>query len=247
LNVNHNSLLTKKIIEMSELKRQKWDKSEAVTKGKQSLTLLETYNAELSPRFSEEKQEEHTANVGELEKRIPGQVTTLSGQKSTTAAQNEIIKTIGKRVGSIRNIVGANASQEIKKAFGVGSKYSLTVMGVAGAVDTIVKAYNQYTAWSNGAGIIAKDITELTALEASLYSADDKQGVSIYARKAATMDKNTLQRAVEDGVTKISALGIQEFELTNPAVAKLFADLIPSSPSAAKKASAKAKPKPAAV
>lgn len=233
---------------MSELKNPKWDKSDAVTKGKQSLTLLETYKAELSPRFPEAEQAQHTANVGEFEKRIPGQATALSEQKSTTAAQNETIKTIGKRVGNIRNIVmGTNASQEIKKAFGVGSKYSLTVMGVSGAVNTIVNAYNQYTAWSNGAGIIAKDITELTALEASLYSADNKQGESIYARKAATMDKNTLQRAVEDGVTKISALGIQEFELTNPAVAKMFADLIPSSPSAAKKAAAKAKAKPASV
>jgi hypothetical protein len=229
---------------MSELKRQKWDKGDAVNKGKQSLSLLETYNAELSPRIPEDEREQHTANVAELEKRIPAQSTNLSGQKSTTAAQNETIKTIGKRVGSIRNIVmSTNASQEIKKAFGVGVKYSTTVMGVAGAVDTIVKAYNQYTAWSNGAGIIAKDIAELTALEASLYSADTKQGESIYARKAATMDKNTLQRTVEDGISKISALGVQEFELNNPAVAKLFADLIPSYPSAAKKAASKAKAK----
>lgn len=228
---------------MKELKKQKWDKGDAVTKGKQSLSLLETYNVELSPRFPEEEREQHTANVAELEKRIPAQATNLSGQKSTTAAQNEIVKTVNKRVGSIRNIVmSTNANQEIKKAFGVGVKYSVTVSGVAGAVDTIVKAYDQYTAWSNGAGIIAKDIAEITALETSLYNADNKQGESIYARKAATMDKNTLQRTVEDAITKISALGIQEFELNNPAVAKkLFADLIPSSPSAAKKAAAKAK------
>jgi hypothetical protein len=43
------------------------------------------------------------------------------------------------------------------------------------------------------------------------------------------MDKNTLQRAIEDEVTKISGLGFHEYEITNPDVAALFAGLIPGS------------------
>jgi hypothetical protein len=41
------------------------------------------------------------------------------------------------------------------------------------------------------------------------------------------MDKNTLQRAVEDEITKISAMGILEFQRKDPSVSRLFADLIP--------------------
>lgn len=231
------------IAKNSGTKEPKWDSGVAVAKGKQSLSLVDTYKTELAPRIAEEVKAQHVANVNELEIRLKNQDTNLSGQKSTTAAQDQTIQKVNQRVVSIRQIVtGANASVEIKNAYGVGSRIILTVIGVSGAANTIITAYNQFTAWSNSAGIIQKDIDELVALEEMLYSADSTQEKSKYARKAATMDKNTLQRAVEDGVTKISTLGIHEFELSNPPVAKLFADLIPSSPAKTKKAAAKVTP-----
>lgn len=227
----------------SGTKDPKWDSGVAVAKGKQSVSLTEAYKSELSPRIAEEESEQHAANVTELEQRLKKQGTNLSGQKSTTAAQNQTIKQVNKRVVSLKQIVvGANASMEIKNAYGVGSRVVLTVNGVSSAANTIITAYKQFTAWSNSAGIIQKDIDELVALEKALYSADTTQGMSIYARKAATMDKNTLQRAVEDGVTKISSLGVHEFEISNPSAAKLFADLIPGSTPKPKSSAAKATP-----
>ncbi len=50
----------------------------------------------------------------------------------------------------------------------------------------------------------------------------------MFTRKSKTMDKNILQRAVEDEVSKISALGQHVFLNKDAAVAKLFEDLIPS-------------------
>lgn len=138
---------------------------------------------------------------------------------------------------SLRGIVkAANASAEIKNAFGVGTRINPVVGSVSSAVKTIITAYSLYKQWSNSVGIIDKDIEELTAMEASLYSADEKQEKNKYARKAATADKNTLHRAVEDEITRISALGVQEFEISKPAVAKQFADLIPSASAKTKKA-----------
>ncbi len=145
------------------------------------------------------------------------------------------------RVASIRKVVnGANTPAEIKIAYGVGGKNRPTVMMASSAAQTVIAAYNLYKDWSNRNGILEKDITELTTLDAALFTSDDRQVKSIFERKAATMDKNTLQRNVEDMVTRIAGLGFHEFELTNPPVAKLFADLIPSAPQ--KNGAKKAKP-----
>ena len=61
----------------------------------------------------------------------------------------------------------------------------------------------------------------------ALDNADDVQEISKFQRKASTMDKNTLQRRVEDLVTKISVIGIRVFRKKDPAVVPLFEGLIP--------------------
>lgn len=225
---------------MTEIKKQKWGSGVSVSKGKQASILFETYQTELKPRFPDEERAQFEANLAEFEKRLPGQQTNLAGQKSSTSAQDEVIKKVNKRVVSIRGIVMAsNPGAEIKNAYAVGSKLQLTVSSASSSAQVTIAGYNLFKVWSNKAGILQKDIDELTTLEASLFTADDSQEKTIYTRKAATMDKNTLHREVEDGITKISALGFHEFELANPSVAKLFADLIPSAPAKAKKKDAK--------
>lgn len=223
---------------MAETKRPKWDGSVAISKGKQAISLFETYRADLAPRFPADEFSQFSANIPVLEKKISGKDTVLSVQKSSTSVQNDTVKLINTRVVGIRNIIrSANPSSEIYNAFGLSTKIVLTVLGVAGPADTIVLAYAKHKAWCNSKGIIEKDITELTALTNSLFSADDVQEQNIYARKASTLDANTLQREVEDQITRISALGCHEFELTNPAASKMFADLIPAT-APAKKATA---------
>jgi len=53
------------------------------------------------------------------------------------------------------------------------------------------------------------------------------QDDSMYVRKAKTMDKNTLQREVEDEVSRLSSLGGRHYS-KNPTVRVQFEDLIPA-------------------
>ncbi|HEX3007583.1 MAG TPA: hypothetical protein VHO90_08210 [Bacteroidales bacterium] len=215
---------------MPETKQVKWDGGIVVIKGKQSVSLFKAHQTELKPRMAEEEFNQHDANVTEFEKRLSGQSTNLATQKSSTSAQDQIAETINMRVISVRRTIKAsNPTDEIKNAYGIGNKLSSTVGGASAAVAVTSAAYNKFKVWSNSAGILEKDITELNTLETSLYSADDSQEDTKYQRKAATMNKNTLQRNIEDKITKISSIGIQEFQLTNPELAKLFGGLIPSS------------------
>lgn len=214
---------------MADIKRPKWDGGVAVSKGKQAISLFDAYQAELSIRLLPNEVLQFKADIPVLELKLAGKVTVLSVQKASTSAQDIIIKNINKRVVGLRDIIrSSNPNSEISNAFGLSTKITSTILGVVGPADTIVLAYPQYRDWCIGAGILEKDIEELTTLTNSLFSADNVQENSIFTRKAATMNVNTLHRAVEDKITKISALGVHEFELTNPPVAKLFADLIPA-------------------
>jgi hypothetical protein len=228
---------------MAILKKAKWDIGVAISKGKQSISLLETYQSAFGARLTTNDIDQHKANVTELEKRRAGQQENLSNQKSKTSGQEVAINLLHNRVASIRNVVkGNNPSPEILKAYGVGEKFILTVSGVTAAANMVITAYHDHTSWSNAAGLIDADMEEISALADALNTADNVQETTIFNRKSATMDKNTLHRAVEDMVTKISTLGVHEFAIKNPGVAALFADLIPGSSKPAKKATEETSP-----
>jgi len=103
-----------------------------------------------------------------------------------------------------------------------------TVHGVIASGNIVIDANLKYGTWSKDAGIIEADITEIKTLIKALSDVGKVQDDSMYVRKAKTMDKNTLQREVEDEVSKLSALGIRHFS-KNPTVRIQFEDLIPAS------------------
>lgn len=215
---------------MENEKRTKWEIGVAISKGKQSVSLLETYLKAVEPRLKPDEAVQHRANVAELEKRRSGQPEALVEQKSKTVGQDSAITELHDCVISIRNIVkSSNAPAAISKAYGVGEKVPPTVSGIMAASNMIVNAYNANAEWSNNAGIIEADMEEMATLQEVLGTADSVQESSKFTRKSKTMDKNTLQRAVEDEVTKISAVGVHVFAKKDPAVAALFAGLIPGS------------------
>ena len=128
-----------------------------------------------------------------------------------------------------RMVLAVTPEGDVSTSFGVGEKVSEKSMpSLVAAANTVINGYNANTEWANTkAGIIEDDITEITELLALLDTADDVQEKAKFERKAKTLDKNTLQRSVEDLVTKISAVGIKVFRKQNPDVAKLFEGLIP--------------------
>ena len=213
-----------------EPKRPKWDIGVAIAKGKESLSLLQTYSADLQPRLKPDEAEQLRANVAELEINRSGQPEMLVDQKSKTEGQNEAIDELLLTISGLRRLVRSNnPPAEILKSFGVGEQIIKTVSSINTAANLVINAYNNHSAWCADAGIIEADIEEIDALKERLKSADDTQETSKFTRKSRTLDKNTLQRTVEDEVTKISALGIHIFQRKDPAVANLFAGLIPGS------------------
>jgi len=213
---------------MEDNKGPKWYATEAINSGKTSLRLLELYGIDLKTRLKTDEQAQHKANVEEFETRIPGQKQTLMAQKSSTQGQEAVITELNDTIVSIRNVVRyGNASKEIMVAYGVGDKITRTVSSVTAAGNIILDAYKKYGPWSKEAGILESDITEITTLIKALGTVEKVQDDSMYVRKAKTMDKNTLQREVEDEVSRLSALGARQFS-KNPTVRKQFEDLIPS-------------------
>jgi hypothetical protein len=212
-------------------KRPKWDSSVAVIKGKQSNELVSKYQNEIQGRFQPDDLPQHKANVVELETRLSGQKENLVDQKSKTLGQNEAMNILHSQVIGIRGIVkSCNPAAEIAKSFGVGEKINDSKTSVISSAKIVMAGYSKNQEWCNTtAGILEDDIVEMNDLVNSINGKDDTQETSKFVRKSRTMDKNTLQRTIEDMVTRISAIGIHVFRLSNPEVANLFAGLIPSS------------------
>jgi hypothetical protein len=213
---------------MEDNKDPKWTATEAINSGKTSLRLLETHGTALQSRLRTDEQQQHKANVEELETRVMGQKQTLTAQMSNTQAQEKAIHDLNDTIISIHDVVRKNnASKEITVAYGVGERISQSVIGVTAAANVVIDAHLKYGAWSKDAGIIEADITEVKDLIKAVNDVGKVQGDSKFVRKAKTMDKNTLQREVEDEVSRLSVLGARHFG-KNPTVRKQFEDLIPA-------------------
>jgi hypothetical protein len=209
-------------------KDTKWLLNQAIEAGKKSLPLATAYEAAITPRLEPDELKQHEANVIELAARQSGQKQNLSDQKSKTGKQDEVIGKINSKVVGIHNMVRSkNPTLEISEAFGIGQRIILTIGGVTAAANIVMDGFKKFPEWSKSAGIIEADNTKLKELLVTLGSSDKVQVDSMFTRKAKTMGKNELQRTVEDGVTRISAIGAHVFNDENPAVARLFEDLIP--------------------
>jgi len=215
---------------MSIEKKPKWDISATISAGSKTYTLTMKYRKELEPRLQPNEADELKSNCAELEARRSGQTESLVVQKSKTLSQAEVNNQLRSIIGGVRNIVKNTKSvtPDLLKAFGVGEKMNNTINSSVAAGNIIINGYKSHTAWSNSAGILEADITEIQDLVAKLTKAEEGKGNAMFTRKSKTMDKNMLQRAVEDEVSKISALGQHVFRHKDPSIAKLFEELIPA-------------------
>jgi hypothetical protein len=214
---------------MANDKKFKWELSSAINAGKRTYALASTYRSDLEARLQPDELEQLNANIIELEQRRAGQTESLIDQKAKTISQGEAIVDLHDAVIGIRGIVKGSSSvtSDILKAYGVGERLSPIVSSVIAAGNIIITAYNENVSWSNSAGIIEADITEISELVNNLSLAEKLQNNSMFTRKAKTMNKNILQRTIEDEVTKISAIGQHIFRKKDAAVVKLFEELMP--------------------
>jgi hypothetical protein len=216
---------------MSDLKLPKWEIGQSVYAGNQGYALAKKYQSDIEGRLKPGEIEELGTGVTELERKRAGQSEVLTSQKSKTQDQNITVDTLHQDVMDIRNTVKAVSDNAgILKAFGIGENIHKNVSSVTAGGNMILNGYADHKDWANNeTGILDEDMEIISAEILALSSADGVQENSIFQRKASTMDKNTLQRRVEDLVIKISVTGVRVFRKKDPAVVALFEGLIPKS------------------
>lgn len=211
----------------------KWTTEEAVDKGKQGIELLTKYRSDIENRFKPGEIETLQSSVLELESSgKAGQSEALVNQKAQTLNKGEIASELLEEIMAVRSLVKAvNAPSDILMMFGVGVSVSANSQSqLIAAANLVISGYNQHREWAQKeAGILEDDIVEIQGLHDQLSGSDDTLEKKKFARRAKTVDKNTLQRTVEDLITKTSAIGVKVFRKKNKAIVPLFEALIPGS------------------
>ncbi|MBN1184533.1 MAG: hypothetical protein JXB49_19730 [Bacteroidales bacterium] len=213
-------------------KRPKWDLASTINAGTNTYELGTKYHEEINARLQPGELEELVKQVKVLDALRSGQQEVLASQKGKTGTQDETARLLHTVVMELRQMVQtATDDAGIRKTFGVGENtHADSISSVKASANMILDGYDKFTEWANNeAGIIDADMDEVAGLLMELTAADEEQEVSKLTRKLTTMDKDVLQRLVEDKITKISSIVVRVFGRKDPAVAKLFKDLIPNS------------------
>ena len=207
----------------------KWSLDDAITKGQKAYDLAVKYRVDIEKRLKPGVLDAFGVGVENLKAARDGQKTGMTSQKSRTARQDDAAAELSRELSDIREMIKASrAESTILKAFGVGeNRGGLSVKGVSADAKNVIAAYDDHKDWAlNEAGIIEEDISIVTELLSALSGADLSQEEEKTARKTATADKNTLQKKVEDTVTRLSAIGTKAFRRSNPETARLFEEII---------------------
>lgn len=209
----------------------KWDISDVIFRGKQSLDLYDAHSGELGRRLKTDEIETLRTGVPELEMRRSGQPETLNVLKTSTKGKNLVAQDLLTLIMDTRGQVkAATSNPEILQAFGVGQRIQVgTQVSLRTGANLVINAYNKYREWCSEAGILEQDIEEIKSINDKLTETDSMQEKAKFDRKVKTVDKGTLQRELEDIITKISFAGVKEFRTKNPSVVPLFEGLIPGS------------------
>jgi hypothetical protein len=226
----------------------KWSTDEAVDRGKQAVKLTQAYRTDMENRFKPGEIELLEKNLKDLElSGKPGQVQTLNVQKAQKKTKEDIATELQENVMSIRGMVKAVPdSSDKQQGFGIGTPANKNNLPqLVAAAGMIINCFNQNREWAmTEAGILEEDIEEIEAIRDQLTNADSTLSDKKVERKVKTADKNTLQRKVEELITKVSAIGITVFRKKNKALVPLFEALIPGSASSSSTAENETKPEP---
>lgn len=229
----------------------KWTSEQALDKGKQAVELTGKYRSDLENRFKPGEIELLQTSVAEMESAgKPGQSEALVGQKAQTLNKGETAKELQEEIITTRGQVkAANPSSDILMNFGVGTSASANNQSqLIAASNMVISGFNLHQEWAQKeAGILEEDIEAIQALRNQLIGADGTLEQKKFARKAKTVNKNTLQRTIEDLVTKTSAIGVKVFRKKDKAIVPLFEALIPGSSGGSSDTQEEPTPEPAAA
>jgi hypothetical protein len=213
------------------IKKPKWKLQKAVSKGRSAINLVKTYQEKIIDRLAPGEFDKLQTGVDVLATKGSGQTETLNAQKTETKSVDSKLIQAYDGVSAIRKLVTKTTNdKEIRTAFGIGTKVAHnSISEIKASINIIAEGYKRFTGWANSSGIIESDITDLKALIPQLTTAITTRDETKTGRSTTTVDKDVIQRTVEDIVTKISGIGVLAFHKSNPELVPLFEALIPGS------------------
>lgn len=209
----------------------KWLIADVITSGRQAKELSKQYRDEIVKHMKLTEIEELETGMDELDSSKAGQSEKLVEQKTETKNKDLLLSDFHTIIIDIRGLVKAapKVTAEKSSAFGVGVKTKSNVVSEnVAAANMIIDSFEKYKEWAiDEAGIVEDDIALLKTSRDQLKNADESQDKKVFERKVTTVDKNVLQRRIEELITKVSAVGAMAFRTKQPSLVPLFEGLIP--------------------
>ena len=149
--------------------------------------------------------------------------------KSLTAKQNAQAGDLAGLVSLVRAAIFRKfpGNKTLTRKFGVGEKVTTgKVSSVTGGAEKVLAAAEKHPAETAQAAVLQSDLKELRGLLAALTTTDSVQEKSKADSKRATASRNAAVLRLQEAVKDISFAGQLAFRKSNPARAKIYADLI---------------------
>lgn len=210
----------------------RWKIERTLDHGKAAWELYTKHQPDLEKRLKPGQAQTLKSGLELLGDAKAGQTEVLTIQKTKTQTKEKILADLFDSVGDLKTMIrNATNDHGILKAFGIGETVnSNSISSVQAATNTFITAYNDNTQWAQAeTGILQEDIARLESLETDLENSSSNQGAAKMNRKVKTVDKNTLQRQVEDITARISGAGVLTYRFSRPELVPLFEALVPSS------------------
>lgn len=216
---------------MSQVKKPTWLVDVAVRVGEAALKLSMDHRAVLDSRLPAGTIDRLGADLAVLRDMAAGASVARATKSSATLTQKEACRAGLHLVAAIRSAVrdARPADKALHKAFGVGVRVKdKKVSSVEAALQTILDAAAREPEAAAEVGLRPEDVEEVRLAKAALGAADTSQEVKKVSAKAATSDRDGAHLRVEALVRRIIGASRLAFR-GQPAVARMFADLVPAS------------------
>ena len=172
---------------------------------------------------------------------VPGAKQVRHELKVATADQDAALRAGHARVKAVREAVKkARASDEVKKAYGVGQALNPAVVrDVKSVLQLILDRANANPGEAASLGIVQKDLDVMMVIHQAVTDADKVQDQKRSKAPLSTQDRNRTANRILDAVARIAGAGGLEFA-DDPKVLAEFAALKPAArKNAAKKVTVK--------
>jgi len=213
---------------MAKIEQPKWTQSQDYTVGLEAFELASKYRKTLEPRIPGGLLEGLKEDVDRLGSVGAERKKGVARVKGFTGSQDDALKQSFEWCLAVREALKrCKAKEEVKKAAGVGMLFpnKRVAVGIA-AVNAIVETYDRFPEVFRTCGILPEDMNEGKSLLNALQSADVNQETEKTKKKETTQGRVALRMRIENAVDRILGGAGMAFK-DQPAVLKLFTDLIP--------------------